>query len=359
MDRRFEELILALQPVLEQLVAVIGGENDDRIPRRAGALQLVQDQTHLPVHHGDAAVIAAVDPLQLGAVDRVFGPAPEDQRLQRLRQGFNLLQVDLRRQGNFHPAVHRVEGRVHGVRRVRLEEGRVQEKRLVRRAKVTQELSRLFAGPGGGRVAIVDLGAERIRSGGSILRGRIVGNGGFRIVSISPLDVIRVVVQAGVAVVELDHVEAGGAGMRGGGRRKMQLADRAGAIARIAQPLLQQRLARVARCVVDTVAVAVRIASGEETDAGWNADRGLHEGVGEIGRLRGEPVQIWSPDETVAVCAKAVIAKLVGHDEQNVGLGGGGRGHGAAELQETSPGEIGHGGNDCTGLWGQPDRLPF
>jgi len=130
--------------------------------------------------------------------------------------------------------------------------------------------------------------------------------------------------------------------MFGSGRREVQLADRAGAIASILQPLLQQRFARIAGRIVDAVAMAMRIAPGEEADAGGDADGSLHERVREVGRLRGEAVQIRSADEAVAVGAEAVVAKLIGHDEQDVGLGGERSRRGPAQLQKTSPGEFSH-----------------
>src|SRR6185369_17793259 len=76
-------------------------------------------------------------------------------------------------------------------------------------------------------------------------------------------------------------------------------------------------------------------------------DRGLHERVRKIGRLRGEAVEIRGLDEAVAVRAETVVAELVGHEEQDVGLTGRGRRGGAAHLQETTTRKIAHSAHRC------------
>ena len=100
---------------------------------------------------------------------------------------------------------------------------------------------------------------------------------------------------------------------------KMGFADDRRPVTRRLEPGRQQYLARGKRRVVHAVAMAVRITPREKRSPRRDADRRLNEGIREVGRFRGQPIQTGSLDDPVAVGAHAVVAKLVGHDPQDVG----------------------------------------
>src|SRR5262249_46983673 len=56
--------VLALQAVLQQLIPVVGAENDDRVARTSGTLEHVEHLSDLVIYHRYRCVVAAIDPLQ-------------------------------------------------------------------------------------------------------------------------------------------------------------------------------------------------------------------------------------------------------------------------------------------------------
>ena len=97
--------------------------------------------------------------------------------------------------------------------------------------------------------------------------------------------------------MQIDQLETGQPGFVGRGRImviQVRLAHQGGAIAGALQPGRQQHFARRQGRVVHAVAMAVRIAAREERSPRGNADRRLHEGVGEVGRLPGRGGRDWA-----------------------------------------------------------------
>lgn len=70
-------------------------------------------------------------------------------------------------------------------------------------------------------------------------------------------------------------------------------------------------------------AVLVTVLTGEDGGAGGGADGVGHEAVGEAGSLGGKAVDVGCAVDAAAVGGDGVGGVVVGHDEQDVGAGGG------------------------------------
>lgn len=92
----------------------------------------------------------------------------------------------------------------------------------------------------------------------------------------------------------------------------------------LAQRAEQVRLPGLDERLEAAMARDVRVVAREDGAARLGADRGLHEAVGEEGALaRGEGVDVWGAHGCVACAAERVVAELVGHEDDEVGLGDG------------------------------------
>ena len=99
---------------------MIGAKDDERVRRRTGRFERVEQQADLVIHMRDRAVVAAISPLEPLAVEvRPFAIAQRE-FLQRQRKLFHGVRTDRVRDRNLHAVIHRVVRRGDFVGRVRI-----------------------------------------------------------------------------------------------------------------------------------------------------------------------------------------------------------------------------------------------
>ena len=287
-NRRFVQTAhLAGHAVLAELVAVIGHQHHQRVVERCRGAQRRHDLTHAVVQQRDQREIGGdhLPPHRLG----IRVPAPAGPRLD-CRPGGVVLRAGRRRQLDFGGAVaagvraRRVERRMG---RVDADEGRERPAPLPP-AQVAVEL------PAGHEVAV-------------LLRGPVE----------HPRDQLGILE---VAVVSEPH---GGRGVVGD--RAEPSIDAVGlAEGDAVEAVAGKMVAEVAFARRQAVAVAqhaelLRIAPGDHRGARRHAHRVVGEAVVKRHRLGAQRVDVRSAHEGILLVEHHVLARLVRHDEHQVG----------------------------------------
>ena len=307
--------------VFAEVVAVVRGEDDDRVVLEAEVLQGGEDPADLLVHEGHAGVVSLEDrPAVVVVVGPADGLVPED------ALGGNVQEVvrDAGRQrerggvveGEGGPGSHQGDVRAH--------EADGEEEGLV--LEVAEQPHRLGRGDGVGLLAPVRVGLDLVEGGAEAEVVVLVGvevEGLVRVVAGHPrghpLRREHVVGRIPRSAV----VRAGRAA--GDVARDPHVVDLAHARGRVAvQPeVLGEGALGAERGVVGRVAAAhrldpVRVQAGQDRGPRGVADRVLAVGPIEAHPSAREGVDVGRVDERIAVAGQGVRGQVVGDEEQDV-----------------------------------------
>ena len=98
----------------------------------------------------------------------------------------------------------------------------------------------------------------------------------------------------------------------------MQLSKHGCLVARFLKKLREGHIGRVKRKVIVHLAIQVGKLSGQDRSSTWRTDGIGHGGIGKQHPHRGDPINIWSFYQVIAVSQNGLISMVIRHNKNDI-----------------------------------------